>query len=202
MLQNYISGKTDDAIYSAYLSDYNYAFSHKEPLEAVTSHAQYIDKCKAETGIDAWFVYDSGWLRLIGTDADILLLAALLVIFAGVFADEYGSRSSSGGFANILRPTKRGRRQTFCAKLVSAVISAAVMTALFSTADVVVICNRFSMPAQSAPVQSLELFGGLASELSIIEYVALMYDILVCRRDTWRCLSAVCQVCLGAILRL
>lgn len=63
-------------------------------------------------------------------------------------------------------------------------ISAAVMTALFSTADVVVICNRFSMPAQSAPVQSLELFGGLASELRIIEYVALMYGILVCRRDT------------------
>ena len=107
------------------------------------------------------------------------------MIFAGVFADEYGSRSSSGGFANILRPTKRGRRQTFCAKLVSAVISAAVMTALFSTADVVVICNRFSMPAQSAPVQSLELFGGgLASELSIIEYVALMYGIRVCCRDT------------------
>ena len=117
MLQNYISGKTDDAIYSAYLSDYNYAFSHKEPLEAVTSHAQYIDKCKAETGIDAWFVYDSGWLRLIGTDADILLLAALLVIFAGVFADEYGSRSSSGGFANILRPTKPGADRHFVQSL-------------------------------------------------------------------------------------
>lgn len=40
------------------------------------------------------------------------------------------------------------------------------------------------MPAQSAPVQSLELFGGLVSELSIIEYVALMYGIRVCAAVT------------------
>lgn len=184
MYADYSGGRIDYPTYSAYLADYNYAMSHSEAIKVVSEHAKYIDKCKAETGIDAWFVYDSGWLRLFGTDADILLLAAVVVLLAGVFADEYSSRSSSGGFAQILRSTKRGRRQTFAAKLVAAVIIAAAMTLLFNTADALIISKRFFMPAQSAPVQSLELFEGFATGMTILEYTVIMYVIRLCAAVT------------------
>lgn len=184
MYADYAGGRIDYPTYSAYLSDYNYAISHNEAIKVVSDHAKYIDKCKAETGIDAWFVYDSGWLRLFGTDADILLLAAVVVLLAGIFADEYSSRSSSGGFAQILRSTKRGRRQTFVAKLVAAVIIAATMTVLFNAADAFIISKRFFMPAQGAPVQSLELFEGFTGGMSILGYTAIMYVIRLCAAVT------------------
>ncbi len=184
MYADYAGGRIDYPTYSAYLADYNYAMSHSEAIKVVSEHMNYIDKCKAETGIDAWFVYDSGWLRLFGTDADILLLAAVVVLLAGVFADEYSSRSSSGGFAQILRCTKRGRRQTFAAKLVAAVIIAAVTTVLFNAADALIISKRFFLPAYYAPVQSLELFDGFTAGISILEYTAVMYVIRLCAAVT------------------
>lgn len=171
--REYYEGVISYEEYRDYYADYNYAFSHVEAIKAVQDHEKYIDKCSSELGIDAWFVYDSGWLRLFGTDADVILLVLILIMLTGVFSDEYNTRSSSGGFAQILRTAKRGRAATFSAKLSSAVLTVAVLTVLFNAVQLSVICFGFNLPASEAPLQSLELFGGYKGHMSLLGFTVL-----------------------------
>ena len=165
----------DYETYRDYLKSYNYATSHDEPLAAIEQHCEYIQKLEAESGIKAWFVYDTGWNKIVGARADFYLLAALMIVFSGCFARDYSAKSSSGGFAQILRATKRGRRRTFVSKMLSSATVAALLSVLFSALEAGIILGNYDTPAGNAPLLSIERFGATASGLTIVEYVIIMY---------------------------
>ena len=168
----YVNDKISFDDYRDYLDDYNYAFSRSELLSVIEDHAAYLEM-KKESGVDAWFMYDTGWKKLYSGDADLFLYTCILLLLTGSFASEYISRSSSGGFAAILRATKNGRKKTFYAKLISAVTVSGVIAVLFGAVDVAVIFRNFDMPSAAAPLASMRMFSAVGGGISVGGYLAL-----------------------------
>ncbi len=169
----YRSGAMGYEEYREYLSEYNYAYSRDELLKTIEEHRDYLIGLEEETGVRGWFLYDTGWRRLFAGDADLFLYASLLLLLTGSFAAEYASRSSSGSFAQILRSTKKGREDTFRAKLISAGIISVTMAVLFGGADFFAVFSGYEMPGADAPVQSVRMFGELTGDLSVGGYTVL-----------------------------
>ena len=168
----YVNDEISFDDYRKYLDDYNYAYSRSELLSVIEDHAAYLEM-KKESGVDAWFMYDTGWKKLYSGDADLFLYTCILLLLTGSFASEYISRSSSGGFAAILRATKNGRKKTFYAKLISAVTVSGVIAVLFGTVDVAVIFRNFDMPSAAAPLASVRMFSAVGGGISVGGYLAL-----------------------------
>lgn len=176
--------------YREYLSDYNYAYSRSELFAVIENHAAYLQQKEAETGIRAWFVYDTGWNKLYGGNADLFLYVSILMLFVGSFAAEHVKKSSSGDFAQLLRSTKNGREKTFYAKLLSSGIIALILTVLTVSIDVVTVFRGYTMPAWNAPLCSIETFSVVSGSITVGRYLflfallrvaaALLLTLLVC----------------------
>ncbi|MHB1150910.1 MAG: hypothetical protein ACYCWE_01435 [Eubacteriales bacterium] len=175
----YISEEITLEEYHQYLTDYNYAYSRSEYLTVIESHQVYIDETFATKGVEAWFVYDTGWKLLFHNSFDVILYAALLILFSGSFADEYASRSSSGSFVQILRTTKKGRIHTFRSKLISAVSISAVLTLLFNAVDFIIIRNNYGFPAADAPLLSLKTFADIDGGITVTKYLMMFFILRV-----------------------
>jgi hypothetical protein len=197
MQQKYANDEITFEEYRDYLTKYNYAYSRDEYLKVIEGHADYIDRIKSEKGIEADFVYDTGWRTLFFSGFDFTLYAAILLLFAGSFADEYTGRSSSGSFAQILRVTKNGRTRTFQVKLGSALAAAAVLTVIWNGVDLFLIARSYQLPLISSPLVSIEAFQNFDSNITIGAYLAEFYALRIIGT-----LALACAVCaLSEILR-
>lgn len=103
--EGYLSGEVDAETYRIKLDEYNAAVAKSPILMRVEAHAYYIEEMKS-AGCDAWFVYDTGWNKLFFAGFDWVLYAAVMLLTAGIFADEHKGRTSSGKFSGILRTTQ------------------------------------------------------------------------------------------------
>lgn len=159
--------------YRAYLSDYNDAYTRDELLETVEEQAAYLVGVRERTGEAGWFLYDTGWRVLYNSGADLFLYTMVLLLLTGIFASEYTSRSSSGGFAQILRATKNGRRRTFTAKLMAAGTVTAILSLLTAAVDVVTVFVGYDMPAPAAPLWSMPMFGEVSVGVTVGQYLGL-----------------------------
>ena len=171
----YRSGDMEFEEYREYLSAYNYAYSRDELLKTIEEHRDYLMELEEKTGVKGWFLYDIGWRKLFSGDADLFLYASLLLLLTGSFAAEYASRSSSGSFAQILRSTKKGREDTFRAKLISAGIISVTLAVLFGGADCLTVFAGHEMPGYDAPIQSVRMFGEVTGNLTVGGYMALFW---------------------------
>ena len=175
MQQAYMNEEISFEEYREYLSDYNYAYSRSELLSVIEKHADYLVRKEAETGVRSWFVYDTGWKKMFSEDADLFLYAAILLLLTGSFASEYASKSSSGGFAQLLRSTKNGRQKTFYAKLISSGMIAVILAVLTGAVDATVIIAGYDLPALNAPLVSIELFANVSGGITIAQYFAVFF---------------------------
>ena len=173
MREAYLNEEISFEEYHDYLSEYNYAYSRDELLRVIESHADYLQSKEAETGVRGWFVYDTGWKKLYGGDADLFLYVSLLLLFVGSFAAEYVSKSSSGGFAQILRSTRNGRQKTFSAKLVSSGGIALLLALLTVAVDIFTVFRGYEMPAWNAPLCSIEMLSAVPGSVAVGQYLCL-----------------------------
>ena len=162
MQEKYLREEISLPEYREYLSEYSSAEARSDLFRTIEAHEAYLSA--RDTG---WFLYDTGWRRLFSGDADLFLYTAVLLLLTGSFAGEFVSRSSAGGFAQILRATKRGREETFRAKLFSSGVLLSCVT------DFVFLSQNYSLPSPSAPLGSMELFGAYAGGMSLARYAAL-----------------------------
>ncbi|MBP3919430.1 MAG: hypothetical protein J6I50_09735 [Clostridia bacterium] len=175
MQKAYVNEEVTFDEYREYLSDYNYAYSRTELLSMIEKHAAYLQQKEAETGIKGWFFYDTGWQRLYAADADLFLYASILLLLTGSFAAEYASKSSSGGFAQLLRSTKNGRQKTFHAKLISAGMITVVLALSTGVIDLVTILFGYRLPAMDAPLFSMQMFAEVSGGITVIQYFVLFF---------------------------
>ncbi|MBR4204838.1 MAG: hypothetical protein IKQ92_05105 [Clostridia bacterium] len=175
MQEAYVNEEISFEEYRAFLSDYNYAYSRSELLSVIEKHADYLVSKEAETGVKGWFLYDTGWRRLVEGDADLFLYASILLLLTGSFAAEYVSKSSSGGFAQLLRSTKNGRLRTFRAKLCSSGMIALILALLTEAVDAAVIAKGYLLPAADAPLVSVERFADVTGGITVGQYCALFF---------------------------
>jgi len=175
MLEKYLSEEINFDEYRTYLTEYNYAYARNELFMRIETHARYIEQIKAEKDIDAWFVYDTGWNKLLYSNFNIILYGLILLLFSGIFADEYTSKLSSGRFAQILKTTKKGREQTFIFKFISATVITASVTFVFNAVDFILIFKNYDLPAMNAPLVSIQSFKAINSGVTILQYIGIYF---------------------------
>ena len=157
----YFDGEITFDVYNEYLEKYYLSYSRFPALKKAEAQAAYIDELAAQ-GIQASFVYDTGWKELFSAGFDWTLLAAIIVLLSDAFGVEYGGRSSAGDFAVILRTAKQGRGKTLTRKYLAALISAGALSAVWILSDAVRIAICYELPAANAPILSLRILRGFA----------------------------------------
>jgi len=197
MQQKYINDEITYKEYYDYITKYNYALSRDDHFKIIELHASYIDRIKTEKGLNAHFVYDTGWRALFFSGFDFTLYAAIVLLFAGSFADEHSTRSSSGSIAQILRVTRKGRKQTFLAKFFSAIVTAAIFSVIYSGIDLLFIAHNYELPLASSQLVSIEAFQNIDTSVTVAAYLAEFYALRIAAG-----LVLACLVCaLSEILR-
>ena len=168
--ESFDNGSLSYPDYEDYLRQYTDAVARDPVLRQLTSHMSYIEKQKSR-GREAWFVFDEGWESVLSAQPDWILYAMVLFL-SGVFACEFSSYASESGFSVILRTTARGRDNTFFAKYravsSSVLLVFLVRCALLWTGAVL----RWGLPLGEAPIQSIEAFGDVTSQVKIGEFCA------------------------------
>ncbi|MBO7177414.1 MAG: hypothetical protein J6W14_08550 [Clostridia bacterium] len=192
MEADYMAERIGFEEYRAYLSDYNDAYVRDELLKPVEERAAYLSLRLEETGDCGWFFYDTGWMRLFDNGADLFLYAAVLLLLTGIFASEYVSRSSSGGFAQILRATQKGRQHTFVAKLFAASTVTIALALLTTAVDLAAVFARFAMPALQAPLWSMPAFAEVGGGMTVGQYLALF--VILRTLGAWLLAMLVCAL--------
>ena len=186
----YTKGEIPWAEYAAYCDDYADAVSREGSLSKAKAQAAYLTALEAETGIKGWFFNSRGWESLYTGGADLFLYTAILILLGGTFAAEYFSVGEDGAAIRILRTMKRGRSQTFGAKLVSSLVIALCLAVGFNLIDCIAVFRSFDMPAASAPLASMPIFENVSASVTVGGYLAvflllriaaaLMLAMLVC----------------------
>lgn len=172
--QEFYAGNLSYDRYREILEEYNTAVSREEVAERVLLHSEYLDRLAATRNIEACYLYDIDWLRLFEAGADILLMALLAYLSAGIFSDEY---KTNGGCMPIVSAAKKGRAELYRKKLLLALSVSLTVTLLFNAVDAACIIRNFKLPDGGSPLQSLERFGGVEYSGSICRFVALTWGI-------------------------
>jgi len=162
--------------YMDYLEDYNYAYGRTDILLTIENHLNYIKKLENHE-MDAWFVYDTDWKKVILPEFDWTLFIFQLIYLTSVFSIEYEGRVSGHGFYQILRTTVNGRKRTFRWKVISALIGCCIICLTWFSIDLIFISNNLNLPCVHAPVQSIQLFSSYPNAMTIHEYTAMTYII-------------------------
>lgn len=166
------------AEYQEFIEQREYATSRQDLFRTIENHVKYIDEM-CRNGYEAWFVYDTGWTTLIFSDFDWTLYAVILLISVGSFASEYDSKSSTGGFVQILRTTKYGRHKTYISKILAGAILSVILTIVWNLIDFLWLYISYDLPLWNAPIHSIEALGGLKQDMSIYQYLMCFYAIRI-----------------------
>ena len=163
---DYHQGKITQQEYLAFVDEYDYAKDRDSHFARIENRRDYILSVQA-AGKDAHFVYDTGWNTLFSQGFDYLLYGLVLLLFAGVFANEI-----RGGIHNILKATGKGRWRLFLAKYAAVLTLATILFAAFTAIDLTAAMRSFEFPAWDAPVQSLTMFGA-QPVMTVAQFVVL-----------------------------
>lgn len=166
MMADKNKGNVTEEEYMAYLDEYNYAQTVTAILPVLKTAVIYILGLQEE-GKDAYFVYDTGWNTLVGLDFDYLLYGLVLLLFAGAFANEIQGKTHP-----ILKATRKGRGRLFFSKYASMLTLSTILFAAFTAIDLTAAIKAFEFPALDAPIQSITLFGDVAS-MTVAQFVGL-----------------------------
>ncbi len=165
-LEAHANGWISDEEYREFMDEYTYATQRDEHFRRIEEQADYIVAMQEE-GREAHFVYDTGWKVVFAQDFDWLLYGVILLLFAGLFADEYRHKTPF-----ILRAAPRGRLRVFAVKYLVTIVTATMVFAAFIAVDIVGAATTFDLPATDSPIQSMSTFAALP-DMSIERYFLL-----------------------------
>ncbi len=166
VIVDFREGRITEEEYYEQMDEASYALQRTEIFKRVENQNNHISKLKLE-GRDAYFVYDTGWRQVLSGDFDWLLYGVALLLFAGLFAEEYRS-----GTTSILRATKKGRKQVWRAKVWTSLLLITALFAIFTAMDIINAVSTFDLPMVDAPLQSITELAELP-DMSIKEYLIL-----------------------------
>ena len=160
------AGKITADEYKAYLEEYHYAQDRDGHFTRIENRRDYILGLQEE-GKEAHFIYDTGWNTLFGQKFDYLFYGLILLLFAGVFANEIQGKTHP-----ILKSTRRGRGRLFLTKYAAVLTLSTLLFVAFTAIDLSAAMKSFEFPAWNAPIQSITLFGDVAS-MTVAQFVVL-----------------------------
>lgn len=149
LAEKYEAGNMDETTFHARYAEANDAEMRLQVFDAITERDRTLRELH-EQGYEVSFVYDTGWnLYLQDTDFDAAA-AVVILLLAGMLADEYVS-----GFSSILRTTRRGRRSTWRSKVAVMALFALGISLLQNAGRLLVLSLHYDLPAGEAPALSL-----------------------------------------------
>lgn len=166
-------GQMERSEYSEYIEKYYKAKNEDGVFKRVEDYVSYIDMKNAETGLDGKIIYTTGYESYFGMGADLFMCAAFIIIFARVFSVEYTESNVKGGFAQILRTAKYGRKKTFNTKMLVSAVSGALMSLIFKLISFIIVSRGYILPDMDTTLYSVEYFSNVSSSLSIREFIVL-----------------------------
>lgn len=169
MQSAYTKGEIQKDEFRAFLVDYSYAEQIEIPLEAIYTTSQHLEKL-AKEGISGSFVYDTGWKQLNNRAYDMYLYLTVIIAGSIAFSMEHSERQSGGGFKQILRSTKRGRRETFRDKCAVTCIAALISSLLCIGLEVLSVIKLWDLPDAGVPIISLTRYANAPAELTLLQY--------------------------------
>ena len=167
--QEFVEGSITSSEYAKYLQEFEYAQS-KDGYLAVIEEKRDRLLSEISKGREGWFIYDTGWLKLVHSGIDILLMLTISLLACQAFSMEYRSKYSCDSFNTILRATPYGRSKTFFAKFIVVLIIATMVFIVFSVIEVMTIVSRYVLPAADAPLSSLVGYEALPTSLTVGSY--------------------------------
>lgn len=190
LMQNKYSNKEISLTeYGNYLRQYTSAINRDDILHSIEKHETYITK-QHNSGNSAWFVYDTGWNTWFFSSFDWSLYVLILLIFAGIFTNEYQSQSSAGNFVSILRTTYNGRIVTWRKKYIVTITISIFLSLIWNLIDFLFISWSYDLPLFNAPILSIQAFENFPLNISILEYLILFLFL-----KTFAILSYSCLLC-------
>lgn len=167
--QQYREEKLTAKEFLTYQRAYMQAPTHKNVIESLQKHSQYLQGRQEEQGTEGYFFYQTGWEVIYDRSADLFLYAMLLILLTGVYAQEYGRNQ----FAQILRASGRGRNPVFGAKLGAVMTSAAVLSLITQIIPIAMIARTYRLPAMEAPLWSIETYADYGGNMTLWQYFLL-----------------------------
>lgn len=175
---SYLNGTLSKNEYDSFLEEYRYASGRDEIFNKVENHSQYIEQLALEDK-NAYFVYDNGWNKIIFSEFQWTLYAAILLVFSSTFSIEHDEKTSEGTFANILRCCKKGRTKTWEAKYFLSIIYTILLSLIWNSASILIIAMNYSLPLHDAPLFSLSKCYDLNWNLSILQSILIIVSIRI-----------------------
>lgn len=170
----YDNGELSYDEYTMYLAENSEVVSRYETLKLLMERTEYLRGVKDSGDTVPHFIYDTGLKKLFSDEYAYLIFALIVAILSKSFPIEYESKSMSGGFVNILRATKYGRRKTFFVKYAAGILVAVALSAVSVAINTTVYLNEYGEGLfLSAPVVSMPVFLGDVSGLTIGEFIIL-----------------------------
>jgi len=173
MIKNYMSGRITFDEYEAYVEEYKYTQARKDIILQIKQHGEYLFEIKEIHGIDAYFIYDTGVLKIIERDFDIFLYIIIVLFAGGLFIKEFNNKDTFLCFANMLRTMKNGRHKTFFTKSILAIFISLCFYIIITIIDFASVFFNYMIPNLDAPLISLRNYENIASDILIIEYLIL-----------------------------
>ena len=162
--------------YVSYLDDYERALSHTKVLDEVILHDNYLNEISSQKSEPACFIYTSGYENLLDSGDDVLLLMAVFFLASRAFSIEYGNRTSVGASAYLIKSTKRGRKATNKAKIISAFLVSACAYFMTSGIRSIILYANWHFPDAGVPLYSIELFSS-AGNISVFRFLVIYFTV-------------------------
>ncbi len=174
--------------YSAFLHEYYDANSRLRVLSRVEEYLKYISAQSEKIGEEIAPVYTTGYEEFFAEGESFFVFAAILAVSVSSFCVEY----RSGNCAEVIKTAKRGRRESFFAKLLPRAAISALLSASARGVGLVVTASRYRLPDPRTPICAVREFSSVLTDTSIAEY--LVFD-LVCSAAAGALIAiAVCAI--------
>ena len=174
----YDNGEISYDEYTLYLAENSEVMSRYETLKPLMERTEYLRGIKGTGNTVPHFIYDTGLKKLFSDEYAYLILALIVAILSRSFYVEYENKNRNGGFSNILRTTKYGRRKTFFAKYAAGVLVTVALSLISVAINVLVYLNEYGEGLfLSAPVVSMPEFIGDMSGLTFGKFLLLSVGI-------------------------
>lgn len=156
--------------YSAYVQSYQNAEAQLVPLESVLSQMRYLVEQSKAHGVETVLFYDYDLRIFADRTLDLPLYCMILLLFASCF-------SAEASIHPILHTTRNGRSKLWRQKYVYAALWSLALSVSMGLSDILMwLANgREDSSILSVPLISCRLYEKADSNLSILEYLVLLF---------------------------
>ena len=165
-IQKKRDGLITELQYDEMMYEYGYCYARVGVSMRCLDRIRYL---RTQDSENVRFTYDTAAEKLLGTDADAVLVILIIICLSPLFSSEY-----EYGTYQVIRCCRNGRRRTVAAKLAAALTVTTVMFVCFSALDLSVAYANGAFEGARYSVMSIAAGSGAFADVSLGAYTAIL----------------------------